>query len=170
MAVINSETGEVVTFGPGCVRSFEGRKDFDKYYIDRVIKQVVKKTGEGEDEFILIDKVVETKRDIQKEIHAQAGDCGIDAYLKNFEMSGVSPMESFGGVSDEIVDTTQMPQTLADAQMLAKASGEMFASLPRELVGKMTYEQFISSFTQEMFDEYVKSLTPPVEEKKEGEE
>ena len=169
MAKELEELGEV-TFGPGCVRSFEGQKDFDKFYIDRVVKQVVKRTGDGEDDFILVDKVIETKRDIAKEIHAQAGEAGIDAYLKNFEMAGISPIDSFGGVSDEIIDETQMPQTLADAQLLAKRTGDLFASLPREVVGRMTYEEFISSFTQEKFDEYIRSLTPPVkEEEKEGE-
>lgn len=157
-------------FGASCVRSFEGQKDFDKYYIDLVVKQVIKRTGEGEEDFIIVDKEILTKRDIAKEIHAQAGDAGIDAYLKNFELTGVSPIESFAGVSDEIIDTTKMPQTLADAQLLAKKTGELFESLPRELVGKMSYEQFIANFTQEKFDEYIASITPKKEEKKEGAE
>lgn len=163
------ETGEIV-FGPSCVRSFKGRNDFDKYYVDVVVKQVVKKTGDGEDDYILVDKVIETKRDIAKEIHAQSGDAGIDAYLKSFEITGQSPIESFRGVSDEVVDYTQMPDNLADAQMLAKNSGDLFAGLPKELVGKMTYEQFISSFTQEKFDEYIKSITPSESKKEEVQE
>ena len=160
------ETGEI-TFGPGCARKFEGEKDFDKYYIDRVVKQVVKKTGEGEDDFILVNKVIETKRDIAKEIHAQAGDAGIEAYMRQYEIMG-EPIPDVK-VSDDIQDFTGMPETLADAVLLGENSRKMFASLPKDLVGKMSYEEFISNFSQENFDAYIASLTPPKVEEKKGE-
>lgn len=159
------EIGEI-TFGPGCKRSFEGQKDFDKYYIDRVVKQVVKKTGDGEDDFILLDKVIENKRDIAKEIHAQAGDAGIDAYIRQYEIMGESIPDV--SVSEDIQDFTGMPSTLADAVLLGENSRKLFSSLPKELVGKMNYEEFIANFTQEKFDAYMSSLVPPVDEMKEG--
>lgn len=162
---VHDLNGEVIC-GAGCVRSFDGQKDFDKFYIDRVIKQVVKKTGDGEDDYILVEKIIESKRDIAKEIHSQSGDVGIDSYLKSFELTGESPIESFKGVSSEIVDYTKMPDNLADAQLLASKTGDLFASLPKDIVGRMSYEEFIQSFTQEKFDAYIKSLTPPVDEKK----
>lgn len=157
------ESGEI-TFGAGLYRDFEGQKDFDKYYIDRVIKQVVKKTGEGEDDYILVDKVIETKRDIAKEIHAQAGDAGIEAYIRQYEMIG-EPIPDVQ-VDDNIQDFTNMPESLADAVLLGEKSRDLFASLPKELVGKMSYEDFIANFTQEKFDAYIASLAPAPEEKK----
>lgn len=159
-------TGEI-TFGAGCYRSFEGQKDFDKYYIDRVVKQVVKKTGEGEDDFILVDKVIETKRDIAKEIHAQSGDAGIDAYIRQYELIG-EPIPDVV-VGEDVQDFTEMPETLADAVLLGERSRKLFASLPKDLVGKMSYDEFISNFTQEKFDAYISSLMPPKEEEKKGE-
>lgn len=156
------EVGEI-TFGPGCVRSFEGQKDFDKYYVDRVIKQVVKKIGEGEDDFILVDKVIETKRDIAKEIHAQAGDAGIEAYIKQYEKIG-EPIPEVE-VRDDIQDFTEMPSSLADAILLGEHSRDLFKSLPKDLTQKMKYDDFISSFTQEKFDAWKASLLPPKEEK-----
>lgn len=153
-----SGLGEI-TFGPGCVRSFEGRKDFDKYYIDREVKQVVKKVGDGEEDYILVDKVIEKKRDIAKEIHAQAGDAGIEAYIKQFEVVGEEMPDV--RVSDEVVDFTNMPSSLADAVLLGENSRKLFNSLPKELVEKMTYEEFIKGMTQEKFDEWKASLIPP---------
>lgn len=166
---MKNENGEI-KFGACCVRSFVGKKDFDKYYIDRVIKQVVQKTGEGEDDFIIVDKVIETKRDIAQEINAQMGDAGIDAYLKDFEMAGVNPMDSFDGVSKDIQDFSEMPDNLADSILLGEKARVAYASLPSELKKGLSYEKFITNFTQEKFDEYMASLVPPkVEEEKKGE-
>lgn len=159
------KTGEVC-FGPLAARSFEGQKDFDKYYIDRTIKQVVKKTGDGEDDWILVEKEIETKRDISKVINAQAGDVGIEAYLRNYEITG-EPMPDVQ-VGDDIQDFTSMPSSLAEAALLGEKSRKLFDSLPSELKGKLGYEEFISSFTQEMFDAFLAKISPKVEEKKEG--
>lgn len=152
----------VITFGPSVARKFEGQKDFDKYYIDRVVKQVVKKTGEGEDDFILADKVIETKRDIAKEIHAQAGDAGIDAYIRQYEVMG-EPIPDVK-VTEDVQDFTNMPGSLADAVLLGETSRKLYDSLPSELKGKMSMDEFISSFTQEKFDSFIASLVPPAKE------
>lgn len=160
------KTGEVC-FGPLAARKFEGQGNFDKYYIDRTVKQVVKKTGEGEDDYILVDKVIETKRDIDKVIQAQASDVGIEAYLKNYQIQGEEVPDVV--VTDDIQDFTEMPESLADAVLFGERSRKLFDSLPKELKGKMGYEEFISSFTNEMFDAFIEKMKPqPVEEKKEG--
>lgn len=164
---VDKETGEIILFGPACARSFEGRKDFDKYYIDREIKQVVKKTGEGEEDYILIDKVIETKRDIDKVINAQASDVGIEAYLKNYEVTGEAMPDVV--VSEDVQDFTNMPGSLAEAALLGEKSRKLFASLPADLKGKMTYEEFVTSFTNEMFDAFIAKMQPKAEEKKDGE-
>lgn len=160
------ETGEIVLFGPLCARKFDGQKDFDKYYIDRQVKQVVKKTGEGEDDFILVDKIIESKRDIQETIQSQVGDVGIEAYMKPYIMSGEEVPEV--KVTDDIQDFTEMPDTLADAILLGESSRKKFEALPKELKGKMTYEEFMTNFTQSMFDSFIEKITPKPE-KEEGE-
>lgn len=158
----------VINFGPSVARSFEGQKDFDKYYIDREIKQVVKKTGEGEEDFIVIDKVVEHKRDIEQYINSQAADVGIEAYMRQYEMTGESIPDVV--VGDDIQDFTEMPESLAEAVLLGEKSRKLFDSLPSELKGKMDYNEFMTSFTNEMFDKFIEKITPKVEEKKEGNE
>lgn len=160
------DTGEVI-FGAGCLRSFKGQDNFDKYYIDKTIKKVVRKIGDGEDDFIIEDKIVESKRDIAEEIHAQAGDAGIDAYIRQYEKIG-EPIPEVE-VTDDVQDFTEMPESLADAVLLGETSRQLYASLPKELRGKMSYEEFITSFTQEKFDAYIASLIPPKEEEKGGE-
>lgn len=164
---VDKNTGEVILFGPACARSFEGRKDFDKYYIDREIKQVVKKTGEGEEDFIIVNKVIETKRDIDKYINAQASDVGIEAYLRNYEVTG-EPMPDVK-VGEEVQDFTNMPGSLAEAALLGEKSRKLFDSLPSDLKGKMNYEEFMTSFTNEMFDAFIEKMKSKVEEKKDGE-
>lgn len=158
-------TGEIC-FGALAARKFEGQKDFDKYYIDREIKQVVRKTGEGEDDYIIVNKVIETKRDIDKVIQAQAADVGIEAFMRNYEVTGESMPDV--KVGDDVQDFTDMPDSLADAVLLGEKSRKLFDSLPKELRGKMGYEEFISSFTNEMFDAFIEKITPKVEIKKEG--
>ena len=156
-----NELGEIC-FGPLVARKFEGQKDFDKYWIDRVVKQVVKKTGDGEEDFILVDKVIESKRDIAKEIHAQAGDVGIEAYIRQFEIAG-EPIPDVN-LSDEVQDFTNMPGSLADAVLLGENARKLYASLPSELKGKMSMDEFVSGFTQEKFDNFIASLMPPKKE------
>ena len=167
MAEELKKTGEVC-FGPLAARKFEGQKDFDKYYIDITIKQVVKKTGDGEDDFILVDKEIITKRDISKTINAQASDVGIEAYLRNYEISG-EPIPEVN-VTDDVQDFTGMPGSLADAILLGENSRKKFASLPSDLKGKMSYEEFMASFTQEMFDQFISKYTPKTPEKEKSKE
>lgn len=164
---VDKSTGEVILFGPSCARKFEGKKDFDKYYIDRVVKQVVKKTGEGEDDYILVDKVIESKRDIQAVIQAQVPDVGIEAYMKPYLMAGEEIPDV--SVTDDIQDFTAMPDNLADAIMLGEESRKKFDALPSDLKGKMSYEEFMTNFSQTMFDEFVEKMLPPKEEEKKGE-
>ena len=59
-----------------------------------------------------------------------------------------------------------MPGTLAEAVLLGESSRKKFASLPADLKGKMSYEEFISSFTQEMFDKFIEKYAPKAPEPK----
>lgn len=168
MKKINSDTGEVLTGKNtfACFRNFsaDAEKDFDKYYIDRVIKQVVKKIGDGENDYVIEDKEVITKRDIAEVINAQNSDAGIEAFLQPYLTSGEKLPNV--NVGDEIADYTKCPDTLADAIALGEEAKKKFNSLDPKLTKGMTPEEFIQSITQKAFNEYLASLTP----KEEGEE
>lgn len=147
-------------------RKFDGEKDFDKYYIDRVVKQVVNITGEGEDDYIIVDKVIETKRDIAQVINAQADDVGVDAYMRPYLQSGESiPAVK---VEEKVQDFTQMPETLADAVAIGERAKAAFKTLDPKLTKGKSYEEFILSMTQEAFSEYIKSFIPKKEETQTG--
>lgn len=157
---INASTGEVLegknTFA--CFRDFRdtAQKDFDKYYVERTIKQVVKKTGDGEDDFIIIEKEIENKKDIAEVINAQAGDAGIEAYLKPYLMTGEQlPAVQ---VSDDVQDFSNMPDNLADAIAVGDAAKKAFSKLDSKLTKGMSYEDFITSITQKGLEEYFQSL------------
>lgn len=168
MPNIDKETGIVKKNQFTVLKSFEGQKDFDKYYIDRVIKQVVQKTGDGEDDFILVDKVVETKRDIAQVINAQADEVGVDAYLRPYLASGEQiPAVQ---VSDNISDFTQFPETLAEVAAVGELARANFNKLDPKLTKGKSYEEFITSMTQEAFTEYLKSFIPKKEDSLEGKE
>lgn len=144
-----------------------GDSNFDKYYIHKVAKKVVKKTGTGEDDFVLVTKFVENKIDIVESINAQAGDSGIQAYIKPFIQTG----EPIPGVKVDydkpVNDTTGCPETLADAQLLGDNARASFNRLDPDLTKGMSYEDFLAGFNQKMFDDYVASIIDKNKKKEE---
>ena len=143
------------------------QKDFDEFYIDYELKQVVKKVGDGEDEFIIEDKVIEHKRDIRQEINAQADQVGVYNLMKRVALTGddslmPEPMPKTGVTSDY----TNVPDNLLDADLLAKQRKAEFDALPDSIKKGRSFEQFVSSFTQDEFNVWLKSLAP--EKEKEG--
>lgn len=145
-------------FGAACVRSFEGQKDFDQYYVDRVIKQVAKKVGPGEEDFIIEDKVIETKRDIEKVINAQADQAGIGAFMKYYEVIGEAPPSVV--VTDKVQDFTGFPEDLAGASDVGMNAMAAFKKLPKELTKGQSFEEFVGSMDQKRFNMFMKSVMP----------
>lgn len=175
---IDKGTGEVIAStgnSKNCFdfkKRFEGEKDFDKYYIDRVIKQVPKKVGQGEDDYVIVDKVVESKRLISEVINADSDKAGIEAYLAPY-VASKTPLPGVK-VEDSINDYTKCPENLADAIMLGEDARKAFNNLDPKLTKGMSYEEFITGFKNEMFQDYINKLSnkepaKPSEDKK-GEE
>jgi hypothetical protein len=141
--------------------------NFDEFYVDYEIKQVVKKVGDGEEDFIIEDKVIEHKRDIKQEINAQADDVGVYNLMKRVALTGddslmPEPMPKTGVTSDY----TNVPDNLLDADLMAKQRIAEFDSLPDALKKGRSFEEFMSSFTQDEFSAWLSSLAPV--DKKEG--
>lgn len=143
---------------------------WDKYYIDREIVQVVKKTGEGETDFVIENKVIETKRDIAQVIAADACNAGIDSYLALYEQSGL-PLPPVT-VSDEIADFSEAGENLAEAIDIGKTVQKAFNNLDPELKAGRSIEGFINSITDEEVKKYclakagIKDVVPDTAEKK----
>ena len=134
---------------------------FDEFYIDYEIKQVVKKIGEGEEDFIVEDKIIEHKRDIVQEINAQADQVGVYNLMKRIAMTKddslmPEPMPKTGVTSD----FTNVPDNLLDADLMAKERIKQFNALPDSLKKGRSFEEFVNTFNQDEFNVWLKSMQP----------
>lgn len=135
--------------------------NWDEFYIDYEIKQVVKKVGDGEEDFIVEDKVIEHKRDIVQEINAQADQVGVYNLMKRVALTGDTslypePMPKTGVTSDY----TGVPDNLLDADLMAKERLAQFNALPDSLKKGRTFEEFMSTFSQDEFNIWLESMKP----------
>lgn len=142
---------------------------WDEEYISYEVKDIVKKTGEGEDDFVLTQKIIEHREPIAEVVGRDAGTTGIKAVMERALRTGdpsiLPPPLSASGVTN---DYTNVPDNLLDAENYAKEMESRFNALPEEIRKGRTFEQFCQFFGQEEFDNWIKSMTPKQEEKKEG--
>lgn len=151
------DTGEIVC-GFGVRKTYEGQKDFDQCYKESTIKQRVKKIGDGENDFI-IEEYEEIKEiPIREVIDAQVDEVGIEAYIRPYQLAGVSLPDV--EVLDDVQDFTQFPEDPADAAKVGDAMMKNFYSLDPALRGDAkTPEEFLANLTQEKFESWLSSKT-----------
>ena len=143
-------------------KTYEGKEDFDKYYLDVAEKSVFKETGEldpdtGEKLGVVETKLVVKKIDIQERLNAEAETVGIDAYVKALALQGEDIATHSTEVSDKVQDFSNMPDNLADTLLIGDKAKEAFAKLDSALKGKhTTIEGFLNSLTQENIDNFIK--------------
>lgn len=132
-------------------KTYEGQSNFDKYFIDREIVQTVIKTGEGENDFVIKNKVIETKRDIVQVIQADACNAGIDAFLSLYDKTGISlPAVQVQGVTDY----SQCGDNLADALDISKKATKQYQKIDPLLKAGRSLEEFINGITDEEVKKY----------------
>lgn len=153
------DTGEIVC-GFLVRKDYEGQKDFDQTYKEVTIKRRVKKIGDGDEDFIIeeFEDVKETP--IREVIDAQVDSVGIDAFMKPYLMAGEEP--PFVGYDDinkaPIQDVSQFPDDGMLSQDAYSRMMETWETLDPALKGSAkTPEEFLKSFTQEKFNEYILS-------------
>lgn len=155
-------------------KSPKGVGKFEKHYIQHEIKKVVKKVGEGEDDFVLVDKIIEHKDSIKGTIDSHASEVGVYQLIERALRTGDNSLLTGAGVklTDEFVDLTKIPEDAAEVLHFAQASIAAYNSLPESIRKGRSYEEFLSSTTTaEDYAAWVASLTPAVDPTmKEGEE
>ena len=163
------------------VKGFQGRnhvikeKHWDTCYIDLVPKDVVRKTGEGEEDFVIETKFVEQKRDIEKFINAQAGEVGVYNLLDRIAKTGDESLlpKAFDDKSGAILDYTKFPEDLADAYDQGNKAAYAYSTLPEELKKGRSFDEFAANVTDAEAIEFVKALIaanmPQKVEEKKGE-
>ena len=135
------------------------KKVYDPVIIDTYLKEVVVKTGEGNDEFF-VDKVLSEcgKKDRQKFLDAQAEDVGVLNIIRKAALSGEDVTDGrFGMKQQGFVDLDQMPQTLEATINLAQEKERIWKNLDPELKQNLSFEAFCQSINDEKLTEYVKA-------------
>lgn len=143
-------------FSPNGVKH-PGLSGFEDYYESISIVDVVKKTGEGENDFVITKKVVVEKTPIQEVVDADKDNVGVYSILAQFAKTGddsLLPYEKEG----HNVDLVGAPESLMEMKEKGVAAEKMFASLPKGLRGDLDMNAFVSSFTNEQFDAFIKAL------------
>ena len=125
-----------------CLRiNAPAKTDFDKYYIDPEYKEVYQKAGidkDGEEFGVVVLKVISKKRDISEYINSQADTVGVEAYMRALAVQGESLEDYSTSVKDEVVDYSQMPETLAEVMTAGDKAKAAFANLDPALKGEHT--------------------------------
>ena len=134
----------------------KGQKDFDQDYISYEYYDVLKKIGDGENDYITVTQKKEVRQNISDLINSQASEVGV-ANLMRRVAAGLEVLDPVG-VSDEIQDFTNAPKDLASAYEMQKSVSNKFAELPDELKNGRSFDDFIKSFNQKEFDEYITKL------------
>lgn len=139
-----------------------GVKGFDKYYVNYEVKTIVKKVGEGEDDYVLENKKIIHKDLIKGVVDSHADEVGVYKLIERAMLTGDQSLlkGAQAHVSDSVLDITGAPSDLADGLHQRAAQEKAYAALPASLTKGRTLEQFINTITQEEFDAFIKGLIP----------
>lgn len=140
------------------------KSDFDKFYIDRDVKEIFKSTGQkdenGNELGVAVQKIVDKKIDIQELLESQRDTVGVEAYVKALSLQGEN-INDYSTVVDQekVQDFSEMPDTLADAMMLGDNAKRAFENMDPALKGNhTTIEGFLNSLTKENVEAYIKGV------------
>lgn len=155
----------VIKFGRNDGISFPASDFSDSIVRDYVHKQVVVKTGEGEDDWVLDEKpVMVREHDINKEIQEEAKKNNLKALITQVLRTGDEslliqrPTAQFGDVSN-------LPEDLIEAKQRADAAAKIMGNLPESLKGK-TADELLSMSNEDILKAYGIDI-PKAEEKPE---
>ncbi len=125
-----------------------------------VHKQVVKMTGDGEDDFVIEEKPVLVESvDLHKQINEEAKTTDLKYLLKQFIMTGdASILNTRPGVYGDITGVQQLVEggEFVSPEQIKASLGEDFANLTIEQLASMSDEDiasYISSVRQKKFKE-----------------
>lgn len=180
-SLINHQTGEVMTgvfFGRSDHVRFPGQK-FPSIEKDDIVTyqtiDVVKKTGEGETDYVIKHKVKEISRvNRQQEIDSYRNDVGILNILRKCALAKQDPTDGRFASDQKYVDLTQFPEGKEAAYAAVEKGVNAFDKLPDDMKKKMSMGKFVEAFGAEQVKKYcddvISKKFPKQEEKKGGNE
>lgn len=128
---------------------------YEKDIVEYQIVQKVKKTGEGEQDFIVYNDYVETSRVNRKEfLNTQGKDHNIYGIIDKVVATGdVSLLHKTNeGVYGDF--TTVLDDRGNAIEKLNSAKEEALKNIPSDLIGDQTLEQFVKNVTEEAVKSY----------------
>lgn len=161
-----------------CTMEYEGR-DYDKEYIRYYEKEVIADPDnfdpKNPDQFLITTETTEYERlPIKEYINQFASKVGILNELKGIVSK--QQMEDYietHQAQPGFTDLTQLPDTGFEISKLAEQVDRAWASIPDELKGSLTKEEFMKTLTSEKLKSYIKSHVSQAQAsdtgKKEGE-
>lgn len=146
-----------------------GQDNFDTEYVDIELKDVVKKTGEGEDDFVIITKEILHRTPIDEVVSRDSGTCSIRAIMDQVLRTGDTSLIPVGMPKDGVInDVTGVPDNLLDLDNLNKEMAAKFEALPDELKKGRSFAEFCELINQDEFMQFIASIAPKKEAKKDG--
>lgn len=128
------------------------KRQFDTEYVTPRIKDVVQKTGEGEEDFVVVQKITYEKTPIAEVLARDHGTTSIQAVIDRFALTGDASVLPSAMPKDGVTnDVTGCPEDLLEADIMAKRAVAAFDSLPDDLKKGRSFGDFCATFTQ---DEY----------------
>ena len=146
--------------------NWEGQKDFDTEYVSIEIRDRVKKTGNGEEDYIVEKVVVETRTPIQEVIDADAQSVGVNNIIKQVLKTGdtsLLPVDT-GNCN---VDMVGAPENLMEVKALGQNAEREFAALSPEITEGRDMVSFVENMSQEKFDSLMKAISDRANAQKE---
>lgn len=139
--------------------------------VEYAVKQVVKKVGDGEDDYVLEDKVVEVSRVNRQEwIAKDAPDVGVMNILEKVRRSGDMSLFNQTGASipDGIQDYTNVPESVGEALKAVQAGSNSFEGL-KAIFGDTSFDE-LATMTPEQIAAKLSAFVAANTKKQESEE
>lgn len=147
---------------------WKGQDNFETEYDNIEIRDRVKRTGPGEQDFIVEKFVVHTKTPIQEVVDADANSVGVNNIIKQVLKTGdtsLLPVDTGGEV-----DFVGAPETLMELKELGKQAEMKFKGLPEEITEGRDMASFVNNMSQEKFDSLMKAINGRASAQKEVKE
>lgn len=144
----------------------------DKDIVEYQEEEYVEKTGEGDKDFVVKTRVVESSRiNRQKYIESFSDEVGIHNILRKVQATGDESLLK-QRADAPFIDATQFQTSRSDLVNSVDKGIKAFDNLPSDIKKKMSMEEFVNSFGQKEFDAYIEERMAAINaaKKKEGEE
>lgn len=145
---------------------WEGQKDFDQDYLSIEIVDYVEKTGEGENDYVIKKKVVETREPIADVVARDADQVGVYNIIKQVIRTGdTSLLPADDGKCH--VDLVGAPETLMEVKAMGEDAAAKYAELDPALTKGRSLTEFIQNMSQEEFNSFIDAIKSRQEVKSE---